>query len=54
MVASATAIRLLQYALPLEELNGADKVKPIRQLQANVEECSAYAKDPDISTALGL
>jgi hypothetical protein len=26
MVASATAIRLLQYALPLEELNGADKV----------------------------
>ena len=30
------------------------QVKPIRQLQANVEEYSAYAKDPDISTALGL
>ena len=26
VITSATAIRLLQYALPLEELNGADKV----------------------------
>lgn len=46
-------VSLLQYALPLEELNGADKVKPIRQLQANVEESRLFVTQRIFDKARG-
>eukprot|EP00434_Breviolum_minutum_P028742 symbB.v1.2.025428.t2/scaffold2465.1/size78641/4 len=46
-------VSLLQYALPLEELCGADKVKPIRELQADIEEARLFVTQRIFDKARG-
>lgn len=46
-------VSLLQYALPLEETCGEDKVKPIRELQANVEEARLFVTQRIFDKARG-
>ncbi|OLQ07860.1 hypothetical protein AK812_SmicGene8665 [Symbiodinium microadriaticum] len=44
---------LLQYALPLEETAGEDKVKPIREVQASLEESRLYVTQRIFDKAKG-